>query len=78
MPFDCAQGDNEVRFCSFCLVAFGTNALYQQIEMFGMVTLRQLYRRNVQVFEAIGFAARAAFEMDMIVLVLFFGTAVRA
>lgn len=62
----------------FCLVAFGTNALYQQIEMFGMVTLRQLDGRNVQVFEAIGFTARTAFKMDVVVLVLFLRAAVRA
>ncbi len=43
-----------------------------------MVTLRQLHGRDVQVFEAIGFSARTAFEMDMVVLVLFLRTAVRA
>ena len=62
----------------FLLIAFGANALYQQIEVLGMIPLRQLHRRNVEVFEAIGFAARAAFKVDMVVLVLFFRTTVRA
>ena len=45
--------------------------------MLGMISLRQLHGRNMQVFEAVGFAAGTAFEMDMIVLVLFFGAIVR-